>query len=513
MPLIIISSSSYDCRKELAESLAKKSGYLGLSREELVEEATGNGIPVGKLEVATLKAPVMKERLARLKTGYLAFITASMCERMKNGNLIYHGRAGHLLLPGVSHVFRVRVLPEKEYYVKEVMRRLKMSREKTMEYIEQVDKDVDNWVRIVHGVDPNDSAQYDMVINLEKMSLSNASAALCAMIDLPDFHPTPASLRIMENHRLAAQARVRIALDERLSGADVNVMADHGVITVTYMPRQAHVAGIVPEILKDIEGCREIFCTMAQTNILWIQERYDPDSEVFHQITQVAKKWGAAIELLRWVPSDSGEDPGWGEDIGKSQESARKDEIMENVDKVDDTGGIEDDVEEASSGDQGGIALAEERLVNVGQSGGSRTAGGTTAQLIASISRDVKYSMVVIGNVYLSRPHAVQMRMSRDLRRFLQDRLNLPVIETNDLGEKLLFGKKQLIKLLIFLALVVVIYTLVFSYQGPILKLFGGEIHERLPWLTPLAVIAFVPLIAYLYSTVTGLILKLIRLE
>jgi len=333
------------------------------------------------------------------------------------------------------------------------------------------------------------------------------------MMELPDFHLTPVSLGIMENHRLAAQARVKLALDERTQGGDLNVKADNGVITVTYMPRQAHLAEVVPEILKDIEGCKEIFCTMAETNIIWIQEEYDADSEVFYQITQVAKKLGAAIELLRWVPGDTGEDQGLRGEISEGQESTLKHEIKENVSKVEYTGGIEDDVEETSSHAEGDIVSTVERLVNVGQSGGSHTARGTTDQLIAAISRDVKYSMVVIGNVYLSKPHAVQTRMSRELRGFLQDRLNLPVIETSELGEKLLFKKKQLIKLLLFLAFVTMIYTLVFSYQIPILEFLGGEVHERRPWLAPLAVIAFVPLIAYLYSTVTGLILKLIRLE
>ena len=72
MALIIISSSSAALRKEVSESLARKLGYACLSREELVDQATAAGIPVGKLEMSVIKGPAQTERLARLKERYLA---------------------------------------------------------------------------------------------------------------------------------------------------------------------------------------------------------------------------------------------------------------------------------------------------------------------------------------------------------------------------------------------------------------------------------------------------------
>jgi hypothetical protein len=404
-------------------------------------------------------------------------------------------------------------LPEKDYYVKEVMTRLRLDRTKAIEYVEQLDKDVDNWVRIVHGADPNDLTQYDMVINLQHMILSNASTALCGMLEMPDFRPTPASLRVMENQKLEAQARVKLALDDRTLSADLNVSADEGVITVTYMPRQAHVADVIPGICRDLEGCKEILATMAETNILWIQEEYDKNSETFYDINEVASKWGAAIELLRWVPTDLETDEVQGVDTGETVNLAVQTGTEENVGRIENTGGIEDDVEETPALPDGGVGATTEELVSVGRSGGSQTVHGTRDTLLAAIRKDVKYSLVVLGHVYLSKPHAVQMRMTRDARGFLQDRLNIPVIESGELGTRFLVGKKHLVKLLIFLAVVVGVYTLVFSNQAPILNFLGGEFHKHWRWVTPIAVAVFVPLVAYFYGTVTGLILKFIRLD
>ena len=54
-----------------------------------------------------IKSPGSSEKLARERNLYLAFLTAALCDAAGQGNMIYTGRAGHLLLPGVSHRLRV----------------------------------------------------------------------------------------------------------------------------------------------------------------------------------------------------------------------------------------------------------------------------------------------------------------------------------------------------------------------------------------------------------------------
>jgi hypothetical protein len=87
------------------------------------------------------------------------------------------------------------------------------------------------------------------------------------------------------------------------------------------------------------------------------------------------------------------------------------------------------------------------------------------------------------------------------------------VITADELEARFLFGKRQALKLLSFIIIVACTYILVFSFQKPILNFMGGEIHENAKWLTSLAVFLLVPFTAYAYSTVTGLLLKLIGLD
>jgi uncharacterized protein involved in cysteine biosynthesis len=64
-----------------------------------------------------------------------------------------------------------------------------------------------------------------------------------------------------------------------------------------------------------------------------------------------------------------------------------------------------------------------------------------------------------------------------------------------------------------FVALVSLIYWLVFTNQDQVLEFLSGSIHQHNKWLAPVSVFIFIPIVAYLYGTVTDLILKLINVD
>ncbi len=306
MPIIFICSVPFGGGESLGKSVARKLGCRYVGREEIVSRANECGIPVGKLEVAAVKRPAFQERLARLKERYLAVATAVVCENAAEENIVYYGRAAHLLLPGVSHTLRVRVIPDQEQRLESAMQRTRLSKEKAETFLAEVDGDIRNWVRFMHGVDMEDPKKYDFILNLERTSLESAATALCAIAGLPDFKPTPDSRKALEERLLQSRTRNALALDERTSNLDLAVRSSEGVVTITYMPRQAAEAQLIPEVLADLPGCRQLYCTMASTNILWIQEDFGADSPAFAEVTELARRWDAAVELLGYRPEGAG---------------------------------------------------------------------------------------------------------------------------------------------------------------------------------------------------------------
>jgi len=517
MQIICISKGTHDGGKELAERLAAKMGYTCLGREDLIEAATRDGIQVGKLEMAMIKPRGFNERLALERDHYIAFSKAFLCEQAAEGNIVYHGRTGHMLFLGVSHVLRVRVIWDVEHRVHSVMTRLALEREKAVRYVSEVDQDRSNWVRSMYGVAVEEALNYDITINLQQMNVENAASALMGVAQLPDFQMTPASMKAIRDIHLGAEARLALARDEHTRKMDLKARADSGVVTVSYRPQDAKVAEFIPGVLESIPGIGDPIVTMATTNLLWIQEEFTPESEDFDNVVEIATKWHAAVELVRLAPeeeeSSSQEDPAL---LAAPEISA-----LEEYD-----GGIEADEPDPEE-DDGNLKQTLDRLASIGRSGGGRKVFGSQRKLVETLDRNVPYTLVVIGDVFLSKGHSARLRATRDLRSYLSDRIKAPVVTADELGSQYLFGKRDALRSIVFLALVVLMFFLVFTNQEAVLAFLGntGWYAEavkntflgRIDWVPKLVVAASVflviPVVALLYGKVASALLRLIKME
>jgi cytidylate kinase len=503
MAIVMISGNAQSGKEELADGLAAKTGWPLVARNDLLDLARDRGIRVGRLEISVMKRSSAPERLAREKNLYLALVTAALCERAVDGNLIYCGRSGHLLLPGVSHRLRVGLTQPREIRVQRAARELHLSQQKADHYLSQLDEDFERWARFVHRVDSNLPAHFDLFLNLENIGLSNAAGILCETAELADFRPTPASRKRIADLHLAARARLDLAFDPRTADADLQVQADGGVLTVTYTPAQESFADAIAEVLADLEGCQEIRCTMAETSILWVQERFSAGSDSYQQISSLAQRWGAAIELMRLLP------PG---EQGTAAAPAETAPPVPLVHKPTPTGGVEDD-DPRPVVDDGGLRETQEELVGLGRSGGQSTVRGGGDEIVMTSEGDGKYSLVVIGDIYLSKDQSARKRMTRELALDLRDRLKTPVITSDELGSDFMVSTRHAVKFVGHLGLVLIACFLVFSHQAEILDILGGALHARMSWQTAAAVVVFVPIFAFLYGSVTALALRLLRIE
>jgi hypothetical protein len=510
MQIICISRGTLIGGKVFAERLAENLGYRCLSREDLIEAAIGEGIHVGKIEASMIKGRGFSERLALEREHYLAFTRAFLCEQALKGPLVYHGRTGHLLLPGVKNVLRIRVVADYEYRLKAAMQRLGLEREKARRYVDEVDEDRRKWTHTMYGASCEDVIQYDVIVSLQQLSVENASVGLTSIAQLPDFQMTPASAKAMEDLRVGARARVLLARDERTYGASFKVAATDGVVTVTYLPEYAGMADKIPLVLESLEGYREIRTTMATSSVLWIQEVFDPASETFRNVVEVATKWGAAVELIRLAPENMDDKV----TLEETPEAFDKftPQILPSAREYD--GGIEDDVTEAEEvpGENGGLKQTVEELARLGRSAGGREVRGGQTQLLEMIDREVPYTMIVVGDVFLSKGSAARIRLAREFRSLLTDNIKTAVVATEELKAQFLFGTRDLFRLIGYLAVVVLIYFLVFTHQREILSFLTGE-----GWVAKIvaaiAVFLFVPIVAFSYGTVSRSFLKLIKIE
>jgi cytidylate kinase len=216
----------------LAECLHQRLGYPVLGREVLVEAAAKLGVPEETLTQKFEKSPGLWSRLTESRRLYLVAIQAAIAEHAASGNLIYHGRAGHMLLHGVPNVLRVRLIAPMEMRIRAVIERQGLNREGAIEYIQTVDAERVRWSKFIYNVDWTDPGLYDLVINLEKMSVDTACAVIAQVISRPEFETTDTLLPLFQDFLLACRVKLALASNPQTRYAEMEVRAQGGVVEI-----------------------------------------------------------------------------------------------------------------------------------------------------------------------------------------------------------------------------------------------------------------------------------------
>ncbi len=262
MSIITLSRGTFTGGEQLAKCLAQKLGYKAISREILVEAAEKYGISEQQLTTAMEAKPALKERLSLNidRFRYLSFIQAALCEEAKNDNIIYHGHGGHLLLKGVAHVVKVKVIADMEQRIMFAMERNKFSREEAMVYINTVDDQRQKWTKFLYDVDWNDPALYDVVINLKKVSIQTACDMVAVMAQSAEFKTTDASRKTMENIVLASRVKAALASNDATKNCNVEVSADNAIVTVSGKVDSMDDVENIEELVKNLPGVKGVSC-------------------------------------------------------------------------------------------------------------------------------------------------------------------------------------------------------------------------------------------------------------
>lgn len=261
MAIITISRGTFSGGKTLAERLAERLGYPCLSREEVVQDAAAEyGIAKADLAAAFNEPPPFWEQAPGKRVAYLKCVTAAILQRARNGNLIYHGHAGHLLLRRIPQVLRVRVVADMEFRIRAAMNRLKIERDAAIAHIDRIDKERKKWSRFLYGIEWGDPNLYDVVLNLEKLSIEGACETLVRMTALAEFQETAESKTALQDLTLSSKVWAALAKHELTRKVAVRVSASDGRVTVEGSVGSQRVVDTIPEIVRQVEGVRDVTC-------------------------------------------------------------------------------------------------------------------------------------------------------------------------------------------------------------------------------------------------------------
>jgi cytidylate kinase len=233
MSVITISRGSFSGGKMLGECLAASLGFRLVDREAIVERAAASGVSQEEVLNALLKPPSFLERFKHKRYQYLALFQAALAEEVKAGKAVYHGNAGHLLLRGAGAVLRVRIIAPIEKRVVMLQERLKMGESEALNYIHKVDQDRKNWTHFLYGVNWEDPALYDLVVNLERFEIGEACEIVSTAARQQKCFDFTGECQVqMEDLAIASRVRANLAINPPTSHLEFEVTAHHGTISV-----------------------------------------------------------------------------------------------------------------------------------------------------------------------------------------------------------------------------------------------------------------------------------------
>ncbi len=249
MAIITISRGCFSHGKEIAECVAARLGYECISQEILLEAAQSSHVSETKLFESLHDAPGLLDRITHVRQRFIDWFQAALLEHVTKDGVVYHGFAGQILLAGISHVLKVRVIADMEERVALLMTRQRISREDALRLIEKEDHERAEWYRTIYRTDMHDPRLYDMVLHIDRLTIDDACDAICRIASSDSFAATARSGAALADLALENHAKVVI---QDICKADVT--AKDGIVHIRVQGQKLKTAGVAsPDVQHQVQ--------------------------------------------------------------------------------------------------------------------------------------------------------------------------------------------------------------------------------------------------------------------
>jgi cytidylate kinase len=249
MAIITISRGCFSHGKQIAECVAQKLGYECISQEILLEASEVFQVPETKIFESLHDAPGLLERLTHARQHFIDSFQAMLLERVAKDRVVYHGFAGQIFLGDISHVLRVRVNANMEGRIKLLQSRQQLDREEAQRHIEREDQVRAEWYRTFYRIDMHDPSLYDMVLNIDRLSINDACDIISRTALKDSFKATPKSQAALAD--LALEDHVKVLL-EGMCKADVKCR--QGIVYIRVAGQKLKASGMTsPDVQHQVQ--------------------------------------------------------------------------------------------------------------------------------------------------------------------------------------------------------------------------------------------------------------------
>ncbi len=129
-------------------------------------------------------------------------------------------------------LLRIRLIAPLALRVRAIIEREGVSPQDAERVIHERDANRRRWTQAMYGVELDDPRLYDVVINLETMSVPSACSMVMAVARRPEFTVTDEVRAALQDFLLACRVKLALATQPASRGLDLEVRAMRGVVTI-----------------------------------------------------------------------------------------------------------------------------------------------------------------------------------------------------------------------------------------------------------------------------------------
>lgn len=242
---------------EIAKRVATELGYHFYDTKAINHMAQELGV-LGSVRQIDERVPSLLQRVFSPRPMvYLERLYSVIYELAKQGNAVFLGRGSHLLLRDFPCALHVRVTASPETCIRTVVEQ-GLNREAAARAIKRTDDERSAFVRFAFGVDWEDPTRYDLVLNMDKLSVALAVSTVLHMIRSPEISEASADA-VQTLGMLALASRAEAALSEATLGhgfaASLSVsVAEPGKIRVSGNVESEANKAQAESVLRSVKG-------------------------------------------------------------------------------------------------------------------------------------------------------------------------------------------------------------------------------------------------------------------
>jgi cytidylate kinase len=245
---------------ELGRLLAQELRYQFVSPPEIIAEAARRyQLKPEQFQLVDERQPRFWERLRTDSIRISAYFRAVALESAAAGNAVIVGRSIPSLIPnGTREALKILAVSPVKTRIEQVMRSEKLDATAAERRVHHFDQEMRSWISLMQGMDIDDPANYDLVVNTGLRPLPQIAASVIALVKPIEQASDAISRQAVTDLCTSAQVRAALMAHPKIGHAAITVETEQGVVTLRSSSLVAPWDDLAVAVVRQVKGVKDV---------------------------------------------------------------------------------------------------------------------------------------------------------------------------------------------------------------------------------------------------------------